>query len=269
MPVDESPENSSSSTRRRFWKWVAGVAAAVLIAGLTAIASGLGTKTADKLIASESELVSHSEEEQGYECGSVTFLPTAEAEPTSAGPAPSNWHAFQYQPGAAFSERDVVQVSIQGESARIVTLTGIRFSVKRRERPDGATFSAPCGGGINGRGLRVDVEANPPQILASSESEEGSVESGGMPGSDTPPIEFPWTVSLTDPLLLYVVATADSCYCTWTAEIPWVSGGEKGTIRIDNEGRGYTVVGSTGLPGYTLGGVDWEQYRAADGSPPN
>jgi glycosyltransferase involved in cell wall biosynthesis len=45
-----------------------------------------------------------------------------------------------------------------------------------------------------------------------------------MPGSPTSPITFPWTVSLTDPLLLYVVAIAEFCACKWSAEIPWVSG---------------------------------------------
>jgi hypothetical protein len=134
--------------------------------------------------------------------------------------------------------------------------------VERSPRPDGATFSAPCGGPLTGRGVQVDVEANPPRIISSSKSTDGYVSAGGLPGSDTAPITFPWTVSLTDPLLLYVVASADTCYCVWTAEIPWVSGSEKGTVEIDNEGRGYAVVGIDRLAGYTISGTGWREFRA-------
>ena len=66
----------------------------------------------------------------------------------------------------------------------------------------------------------------------------------------TRPIRFPWTVSLTDPLLLDVIATTSSCYCVWSAEIPWVSGAHRGTIRIDNHGDGYRLVGTNGLTSY-------------------
>ncbi|HMI80899.1 MAG TPA: hypothetical protein VK480_03840, partial [Solirubrobacterales bacterium] len=89
------------------------------------------------------------------------------------------------------------------------------------------------------------------------------VHSGGLAGSPTPPIAFPWTVSLTDPLLLYVVASADSCYCIWRAEIPWVSGSERGTIKIDNGGEGFAVVGAEGVPHYTLGAGGWELFSVS------
>jgi hypothetical protein len=110
-----------------------------------------------------------------------------------------------------------------------------------------------------GRGLAVDVEANPPRVTGSSEDPRGEIGSGGSPGSETAPITFPWTVSLGDPLLLSVVASATSCYCVWSAEIPWVSGAKRGTIKIDNEGHGYKVVGIDKLIGYTAGNGTWNR----------
>lgn len=238
-----------------------------MLAGLTAIASGLGGKAADRIAEGDTKLLSYGVEEQGSECGSITYLPAPRARATLDRPALEPelavWDRFQHQPGAAFADKEIVQVSIQGESARKVTLTGIMFDVTRHERRRGATFSAPCGGGLIGRGIQVDVEASPPAILSSSRAVDGHVEAGGEPGSDTAPITFPWTVSVTDPLLLYVIATATSCDCLWTAEIPWVSGEEEGTIRIDNGGKGYRVVGSEGLAAYTSGGESWSQYRRA------
>lgn len=247
-------------------KKVLAATGAVILAGLAAIATGLGQKAVDAVTAGDpGPPISYSIEEQGYECGSITYLPSAKVESTLKLGPPSDWHAFQYQRGAAFASKDLVQVAIQGESARTVTLTGIRFDAERAPRDDGALFSAPCGGGINARGLVVDVEKNPPEVVSSSEELEGSIESGGMPGSPTSPITFPWTVSLTDPLLLYVVATADRCDCEWSAEIPWVSGSQTGTIEIDDHGEPFRVVGEKALDGYTVGEDTWNQYITASG----
>jgi hypothetical protein len=254
-------EGNAESGRKRTQKWIVATAGAVLLAGLTAIASGLGSKAVDSLTAGDVELLSYTAEEQIVECGSVMYLPDPKAQTTLRGGLPTDWEAFQHQDDAALAESDVIQVSIQGESARAVTLTEIRFSATRQDRPDGAIFASGCGGPVTGRGVEADVESNPPRITASSDNPEGYVQAGGTPGSDTAPITFPWDVSLEDPLLLYVVATAESCYCVWKAEIPWVSGGEKGTITIDNEGRGYVVVGDSGLPGYTRGNNGWSRYQ--------
>lgn len=239
---------------------------AVVLAGLTAVATGLGQKAVDALTAGAPGVpISYSVEEEGYECGSATYLPAPKVKSTLSHGPPTDWRTFQRQEGAAFASNDVVQVAIQGESARTVTLTGIRFNVERSTRRDGALFSAPCGGGINARGLVVDVDRNPPEVVSSSEELEGSIESGGMPESSTSPITFPWTVSLTDPLLLYVVAKADFCDCEWSAEIPWVSGGQRGTIEIDNHGEPFRVVGEKVLNGYTIGEAGWRQYINTSG----
>ncbi|HEX7278351.1 MAG TPA: hypothetical protein VF255_01900 [Solirubrobacterales bacterium] len=250
-------------------KWrkkVLAAAGAVVLAGLTAAATGLGQKAVDAVTAGDSgPPISYSIEEQGAECGSTTYLPSAKIESALKLGPPTDWEAFQHQPGASFADDDVVQVAIQGESARTVTLTGIRFDVEREKREEGALFSAPCGGGINARGLVVDVEANPAKVTSSSEELEGSIESGGTPDSPISPITFPWTVSLTDPLLLYVVAKADFCDCTWSAEIPWVSGSQNGTIEIDDHGEPFRVVGDEAIDGYSIGEDGWRLFQTASG----
>jgi hypothetical protein len=239
---------------------------AAFVTVLTTIATGLGQKAVDAVTAGDpGPPVSYSVEEQGAECGSITYLPGGKVGSALRLGPPTDWEAFQHQQGAAFASDDLVQVAIQGESGRTVTLTGIRFDVERAKRHDGALFSAPCGGGINARGLVVDVERNPPKVVSSSEELEGSIESGGTPGSPTSPITFPWTVSLTDPLLLYVVATADFCDCKWSATIPWVSGDQRGTIQIDDHGEPFRVIGEEALDAYTLGEDGWSMYRTASG----
>jgi hypothetical protein len=263
MAAKSSEGESAEATRKNRRKWLIGVATAVLVGGLTAIAAGLGEKIVDAIPTEDPALLSYGVEEQGTECGVATYLPGAKAAATIKGTPPfslEEWERFRHQPEAAFAGSDLVQVSIQGESARTVTLTGIEFEVVRRKRKDGATFSAACGDALRGRGLAVDLEANPPRIVSSNETLEGIITASPSENVDTAPISFPWTVSLTDPLLLYVLTTARSCDCTWTAQVPWVSGSEKGTIRIDNGGVDFRVVGGEGLSSYSTTGKAWRQY---------
>jgi hypothetical protein len=248
-------------TRRR--GWLVGVGTAVLVAVLTAVVTGLAERAVDAIPGEGQELISYGVEELKGECGTVTYLPKGAATETLRGPPPyelDEWDAFQAQPAAASADDSVIQVSIQGESARTITLTGIRFSAARQRRQRGATFGAACGDPLVGRGMLVDVETDPPQIVSSSDELEGHIEAG-VNETPTSPITFPWTVSVTDPLLLRVAATARACDCRWKAEIPWVSGAEKGTIHVDDGGRGFRVVGGEGLPGYVPGGGEWARLR--------
>jgi hypothetical protein len=122
------------SAKRR--KKALAVAGAVVLAGLTAVATGLGQKAVDAMTAGEpSAPIFYSVEEQGAECGSITYLPSAKVESTLRLGVPTDWQAFQHQDGAAFASKDLVQVAIQGESARTVTLTGIHFDVGADEAP--------------------------------------------------------------------------------------------------------------------------------------
>ena len=135
--------------------------------------------------------ISYSVEEQGYECGSITYLPSAKIESTLRLGPPTDWHTFQHQQGAAFASNDLVQVAIQGESTRTVTLTGIHFDVERATRHDGALFSASCGGGINARGLVVDVEGNHPRLCPQARNSKEASSPGECPAHQPRRSPFP------------------------------------------------------------------------------
>jgi hypothetical protein len=263
MAFKHSESARAALTRKKRRKWIGTVATAVLVAVLAGVATGLGEKAVDALPSEGPALISVGVEElAGGECGGMSYQPAWMAALTLEEPPPyeaDEWTDFHARSGAAPADSSVVQVSIQGESARTITLTDIRFDAIRSRRAPGSTFSAACGDPLTGRGVTVDLEVSPPKVTASSENLEGYVESGGEPGSRTSPIVFPWTVSLTDPLLLYVVANASKCDCQWTAEIPWVSGSEKGVIRIDDGGEPFHLIGIDGLASYVSGGYDWRR----------
>ncbi len=239
---------------RRVLAFLAGLAGALLTAAAAAVGTDLGRGIVG-LTKSEPSLVTSSATEQIFECGTNLFV----AEPKASGivsggiRTPRDWNVFDRQNDAVVVEKSDVEISIQGESERPITLTGIDVEVERKRRPAGAVFSNPCGGPGTGRYLLLDLDRSPPQIAASSDDPEAVV---GAP-SGFRPIRFPWLVSLTDPLLLHIVARTERCYCIWRAFITWKSGSRSGQIAVDNDGEGYAVVGRFEVPHYLRGNRGW------------
>ncbi len=217
-------------------------------------------------VGSSTSLVSYSSALLKSECGLPTFLPEPVVKQVLSGQGPSGWRTIEDQPGAAPAGQATVEASIQGESARVITITGISFKVHHLKRPKGAIVDEPCGGPLEGRSVVVNLDSSPPKILRTNSNRHGWL---GQPGesiltlqvSNRPrPITFPWTVSVTDPLQLYLIGLArSSCYCGWQAEIPWVSGARRGIISISNHGRDYPVVGEAGLHTYQWATPRWVQ----------
>jgi hypothetical protein len=244
------PDAGQQEDKRHWSRVVLATVATIAIAGATAFATGLGSKLADDVSASSKPLVSWSATEEVAGCGwnSEVFLPgRAATQARAMKPDPEDFPIFQRELEAAMVGTQRVNVSIQGESARPVTLLGIHFHVHRRPRPAGGVFVSPCGGPTVGRTVVFSLDSDPPKIVASNASLKQPLSTVEGGGTASHPIRFPWTVSLTDPLFLIMLGTLKSnCYCTWAAEIPWVSGGEKGVIQVDNGGEGFRMVGAEG-----------------------
>jgi hypothetical protein len=240
--------------KRHPGRWLGATLVSIVVAGATAFAVGIGSHEADKVGSSQATL-SYSEHETEWACSINAFLPQSSIRHLLAKPPPDSPSVVEKAPGAVAADRGDVQVSIQGESQRTVTLTGIKFNVHRAALPAGGVFEQQCGGPTVGRVIEADLDTSPPHIVATNEDPNEILrgEENGHPLNV--PITFPWTVSLTDPLLLYVIAEAKiPCYCTWIAELPWVSGERRGTIKVDNGGKGYTVAsGATAGFAYTSG----------------
>lgn len=236
---------------RRAGAWVAACLGAGVIAAVVAFGTSLGSRAGNELGASSPSPISSSAQEIDWECGTSTYLPERESRKVLEEGPPSRWETIQARPGAVFAGTDIVEVSIRGTSMRTITVTGIKFDVDRYRPRPGATFAMGCGDGTYGYSLEVDLDAAPPRIVQSSGEPEGvlGAERNGHP--ITRPIRFPWTVSVTDSLLLYIRATTKSCHCTWRAELPWVSGAERGVIKVDNGGSGYEVIASPHLKSYS------------------
>jgi hypothetical protein len=156
--------------------------ASIMLAGITAFFGGLGSRLADLIASSNPPLVSFSASESGNECQGGAFLPSGPAMKILQQGPPADWSVIERKPGAAYVGRDPVEVSIQGESKRTITLTGIAFKVSRRTRPSGAIFNAPCGGPMVGRALEVDLDSEPPRVVDSNAEKDGMLGSRRMNG---------------------------------------------------------------------------------------
>ena len=248
----------------RHKKAIAGVFAAVGTAALGVIVPQL-IGTAERTIGGQPNFVSYSANQQIAQCGTTLFVPGSHARSGNL-PVRSDWPAFKRSTGASVASPGVVTVSILGETSRTITLTGVTFTVIRRLRPEGGAFAAPCGDSLQGRFVEADLDRRPAAIVASS------TESHGIVGQNVPghrpnkPIEFPWTVSVTDPLLLDIVTITKRCFCTWKADISWQSGDKSGMIHVDNGGKGYPVVGAEGVPSFLQGNTTWQRFKGTLGS---
>lgn len=248
MTPDNDPKTSAPRQSRT--RWALGILGTVILAAIVAFASGFGSKIADDVGMSSKPLLSYSVEEEHGSCGAPTFLPKGEATEVLRQKVPEHWDSIGGRPQAALAGFDTVMVSIQGESNRTITLTGIEFEVTRHPIPQGGSFALPCGGPGTGRSISVDLDHTPPRILSSNRDPNAMTGSELNGRGEPSPIHFPWTVSVTDPLLLFVIAETKSCYCEWSARIPWVSGSERGTIDVDEPDHGLRVVGEHGYAQY-------------------
>jgi hypothetical protein len=261
MPKD--PPKQSKQTRKR--RLLAAIPSVAIAIGLAYVA-GLGQWSGDRLFSGDGDPptaeahrgseVSYSVTQLDEACASGgAFLPQPEAQTVLSQGPPDDWTDLHEPSDSAFVESGGAEVSIGGRSERTIILTDIHFEVdKLKERPQGAAFYGQCGGGYAGRRLEVDLDSDPPRILDSDASVSRTV---------TRPIRFPWTVSITDPLLLYITVRTKRCFCEWRARIPWVSGAKRGTLVLDNEGAPFRVISNDDIPAY-LGIVSeghWERMQ--------
>jgi hypothetical protein len=253
--MSRNPAEGDGRKRPR-WAVIGAVVTAFLVSVAGAIGAGLGSRVLDQFDSDQepppsppAKVLTSSATELIPPCSGGLFLPAdaARRAVSETPPTAADWGAFRTAHGAVPVAQSVVEVSVQGETARKVTLTSTAFEVERRpRRPRGAVFQNTCGGFEPGRELVIDLDADPVAIVSSTEDPEGAAGAYDPSTGELiyKPIRFPWTVSVTDPLVLKVTARTERCYCNWRGRIVWRSGDKSGAIPIDNGGRGYDVIAS-------------------------
>lgn len=236
-------------------RWIVTLGAIALLVALVVWIAGLASSNEDRVP------ISVSDSEVRAECLNGLFVPEKPASDLVEGSPPHNWRAVEDAPGAVQADRGAVEVVIRPrEGTKQITLTGIDFKpAYYRRGQGGGVFYRHCNRQIVGPALEMDLDPNPVRrykpsgpeyIIASNASAENSVHGQPHLRTKSPPIQFPWTVSLKKPLRLYLLVRADDSYCVWSASLSWRSGSDHGTIPIDNGGKKYRIVDTIGVTWY-------------------
>ncbi|WP_223267822.1 helix-turn-helix domain-containing protein [Streptosporangium nondiastaticum] len=166
-------------------------------------------------------------------------VPVPPSEPDAPG-----WVA---EVGAVPAGEQYVKITLQGTGKETVVLEGLQVRVQGGARPplawnDYAT-GVGCGGDVATRSFGVDLDSARPV----AEPRAGQR-------------DFPYKVSETDPEVFYVKAAARRHDVSWYLEVQWSSGGRRGVLRIDDQGRPFRTSGAGGRPAYQWppGGAGWE-----------
>ncbi|CAM5561585.1 helix-turn-helix domain-containing protein [Streptomyces abikoensis] len=154
--------------------------------------------------------------------------------------------------GAVAAGEQYIKITLQGTGKETVVLEGLQVRVQGTAAPlawnDYAT-GVGCGGDVATRSFAVDLDSARPAAVPRDGQRD-----------------FPYKVSESDPEVFYVKAAARRHDVTWYLEVQWSSGGRRGVMKIDDQGRPFRTSGAEGRPAYQWppGGRGWEPAPRGD-----
>ncbi|MDT0478048.1 hypothetical protein RM863_38625 [Streptomyces sp. DSM 41014] len=137
-------------------------------------------------------------------------------------------------------------VTLQAKSDQSIVVTGVRVDLMANDPLPGkgsVVKASGCGGGMTLRVFDVDLDGHPVSIKpAVAQQPAGGVKAGP---------DFPFKVSSGDPEQLSLRLPSVKRDVRFSVTVEWVSEGEPGSVKLDNGGRGFRVMGPSTLPKYS------------------
>ncbi|MFF9065642.1 helix-turn-helix domain-containing protein [Streptomyces sp. NPDC014891] len=139
----------------------------------------------------------------------------------------------------------LLRLTVQGKGKRTVVLEALHVRVVSKKAPlpwNDYVMGVGCGGEVSTKAFAVDLDAGRPTAVP-------------VGGQRT----FSYKTSETDPVIFNVAARARAHDVSWYLELAWSSGSERGTIRVDDDGRPFRTSGNLARPAfaYPLGWTEW------------
>ncbi|MEU6162253.1 helix-turn-helix domain-containing protein [Streptomyces sp. NPDC047130] len=168
--------------------------------------------------------------------------PPAEVPPPPAEPDAAGWVAAL---GAVPAGDQMIALTVQASGKETVVLDALHVRVLSSSAPlawNDFAMGVGCGGNVSTRSF--DVRLDDPRPTARPRNGQGA---------------FPYKVTASEPLVVYVTAHAAARDVRWALDLEWSSGGRSGTIRVDDSGNPFRTSGNKGRPryDYPLGGTSW------------
>ncbi|MGH3343997.1 MAG: hypothetical protein ACRDPK_14240 [Carbonactinosporaceae bacterium] len=236
----EEPPSASPSRYRRAWKAAKAIAAAVLIGALVEVMTGalssVFSAVAARLWGGDPMTIAVDHLEDPCAGWVIPRPPGSLGTP----PAPESPEYFDWadRRGGVDAGTTAADLILRGNSAKAVVLRDMRIVVTKRRPPvDGTHLFNACGGPVTRRLFDVDLDRQPPSIVAKAEASPGE--------KPQRPVEFPYQVAQGDPEVITIVTRTRDCDCSWVAELDWVDGEEQHTSVIDNDGRPFRTTSTS------------------------
>jgi len=137
-------------------------------------------------------------------------------------------------------------ITVQGTGDQAVILTDLRVDVVRRQPPlAGINLQEACGDVFAARYFEAALDEDPPDVGP-------SIDVRDQGGEDIPhdPIDFPYTVTASDPEQFWIIAWTESCYCEWTATLEWRVGEKVGETTVRDGDEPFRVSATSDAPAY-------------------
>jgi hypothetical protein len=242
---------------RKTWKWIfaaTAAGAATIIAGVVVATPGWIREKVDPqskiTFTAQRERLSCTPYVIPKRINEVSDPPTDNSE--------TGWSDWALRLGGAEMDRTKVLVTLRGRGTQSVTVTGLTFSVSERGRPlSGSLVDPACGDETVARYAEVDLDQDPPRIVASSSVETSW---GGEEWRATP-LKFPYVVSSSQSESLLIIARTKQ-YRAWTAALSWTDGEKTGKDIIDFGGKPFKTSAATNTESYSWNYSDgrWEKW---------
>ena len=224
------PRKGLLRRHKGIWTAVSGVLAALVVAWLTPMGPWLWGKWFPP------DTVSVSISYPRGQCSSFIVPENSDAPSSGSAVGTPEWAAgngaAQADPFYPGKGTGLVLVTISAKDSRPVTVTSLEFNViEKKPGPlRGRYVENPCGEETVARYAEVDLDADPPQITASS----AEVVSWG--DYNVTPLRFPYKVTDEESENLLLIGSTGG-YVEWTATIGWSDGEDSGQVTVDNDGE--------------------------------
>lgn len=151
-----------------------------------------------------------------------------------------------------------VIVDISGGVDSPVTITGLSFRTLSHSDhgAHGILVSSGCGGGIEGRFAEINLDVDPPQIVASNADPQAM---WGSQPTELTPIRFPYLINKGTSEVFYIMAGTKG-NASFEMQLDYIYQDHSGSAIINNQGAPFRV----GAPYDGLSAYQ-NSYRLADG----
>ncbi|WP_327158283.1 transcriptional regulator [Streptomyces tubercidicus] len=176
-------------------------------------------------------------------CG-VNFLLQKSPDRVPPPPPPQDSRGWARAEGGIDGGHLRLQLTATGRTDAAVVLTSLHVRMVGRHTAlpwTAYSMGDGCGGGITPRSFDLDLDDAQP-LAKPVAGEDGDIV--------VPAKNFPFKVSTQDPQVLNLDLHTEEHDVSWYLEVGWSSGGRRGTVRVDDEGKPFRMSAIEGRKHY-------------------